>query len=148
VSPDACASEALEIATYMAIERLARRVGDEETTTLAASIRGDEENMLERILRETQGSPTAASAKRSARQGRTVPGVAQVEGQVRGPERGARCLWGPGESPGPCRPAGREPTRSPATVRRREGGSVPDFAAAGLHAVSLRVAIPTSGTTP
>ncbi len=49
---DACATEALEIATYTAIERLARSVGDEETAKLAASIRADEEKMLQRIVRE------------------------------------------------------------------------------------------------
>jgi ferritin-like metal-binding protein YciE len=49
---DACATEALEIATYTAIERLARAVGDDETAKLAASIRSDEEKMLQRILRE------------------------------------------------------------------------------------------------
>jgi ferritin-like metal-binding protein YciE len=49
---DACATEALEIATYTAIERLAQSVGDEETAKLAASIRADEEKMLQRILRE------------------------------------------------------------------------------------------------
>ena len=119
---DACASEALEIATYVTIERLAQRVGDEETARLAASIRGDEEKMLERVLREipkltdavvgaeveddpsyevtTTGAAdalrevdraardgatrTAARAKRTARQGRRVPGVARAEGQVKG----------------------------------------------------------------
>jgi ferritin-like metal-binding protein YciE len=49
---DACASESLEIATYTAIERLARSVGDDETAELAASIRADEEKMLERLVRE------------------------------------------------------------------------------------------------
>jgi ferritin-like metal-binding protein YciE len=49
---DACATEALEIATYTALERLARVVGDTETADLAASIRADEERMLERITRE------------------------------------------------------------------------------------------------
>jgi ferritin-like metal-binding protein YciE len=49
---DACATEALEIATYTAIERLAGAVGDPETAKLAASIRADEEKMLQRILRE------------------------------------------------------------------------------------------------
>ena len=49
---DACATEALEIATYTAIERLAGAVGDLETAKLAASIRADEEKMLQRILRE------------------------------------------------------------------------------------------------
>lgn len=47
-----CATEALEIATYAAIEHLARRVGDDQTVKLAASIREDEEQMLQRILRE------------------------------------------------------------------------------------------------
>jgi ferritin-like metal-binding protein YciE len=49
---DACATEALEMATYTAIERLAQSVGDDETASLAASIRRNEERMLERILRE------------------------------------------------------------------------------------------------
>jgi ferritin-like metal-binding protein YciE len=49
---DACASEALEIATYTAIERLARSVGDDETADLAQQILADEEKMLARVLRE------------------------------------------------------------------------------------------------
>jgi ferritin-like metal-binding protein YciE len=49
---DAAATEALEIATYTALERLARAVGDDATATLAASIRRDEEKMLARVLRE------------------------------------------------------------------------------------------------
>jgi ferritin-like metal-binding protein YciE len=49
---DAAATETLEIATYTAIERLARAVGDEETAELAVSIRADEERMLALVLRE------------------------------------------------------------------------------------------------
>jgi ferritin-like metal-binding protein YciE/TPR repeat protein len=49
---DTCATEALEIATYTAIERLARSVGDDETAKLAASIRADEEKMLQRVIGE------------------------------------------------------------------------------------------------
>jgi ferritin-like metal-binding protein YciE len=49
---DACAAEALEIATYTAIERLASAVGDEVTRALAASIRADEQKMLDLILKE------------------------------------------------------------------------------------------------
>ena len=49
---DACATEALEIATYTALERLARVLGDTRTADLAASIRADEEKMLERVTRE------------------------------------------------------------------------------------------------
>jgi ferritin-like metal-binding protein YciE len=119
---DACATEALEIATYTAIERLAQRVGDDQTAKLAASIRQDEEKMLERILRELpkltdavtdleiDGTPSfdvrktgtaeavgdavaaikkpvhqaSATVKRTARQARKVPGVAQAEGQMKG----------------------------------------------------------------
>ena len=46
------ASEALEIATYTALERLAEAVGDTQTARLAASILADEEKMLARLLRE------------------------------------------------------------------------------------------------
>jgi len=119
---DACATEALEIATYTAIERLASSVGDEATRALADSIRADEQKMLDLILREipklteamvrseirgdhsydisktgaaevarsasesVKGAARDAtsSAKRTARQARKVPGVAQVEGQVKG----------------------------------------------------------------
>ena len=105
---DACATEALEIATYTAIERLARAVDDDTTARLAASIRADEERMLERVLREipqltdavvgadVHGEPSyrvadtgAADAVREAgtrtrRQARKVPGAARAEGQVKG----------------------------------------------------------------
>jgi len=119
---DACASEALEIATYTAIERLASVVGDQETATLAASILADEEKMLQRVMREipkltdavvradVNGKPsydvtttgaadtvregsaatknvapkTSAATRRTARQARKVPGVAQAEGQIKG----------------------------------------------------------------
>ena len=105
---DACATEALEIATYTAIERLAQHVGDDQTATLAAAIRADEEKMLEGILgelpkladavagAEVEGNPSfdvrstgAAEAVGEAvdatkRTARKVPGVAQVEGQVKG----------------------------------------------------------------
>jgi len=49
---DAVSTEALEIATYTALERLAERVGDTQTAKLAASIRGDEQRMLDRVMRE------------------------------------------------------------------------------------------------
>jgi hypothetical protein len=119
---DACASEALEIATYTAIQRLASAVGDEETAKLAASILSDEEKMMQRVLREipklteavvraevngkgsydvaTTGAAdavrevgdaardaarrTTAATKRTARQARKVPGVARVEGEIKG----------------------------------------------------------------
>lgn len=43
---DECATEALEIATYDALEQLARQAGDDATAELAADHRADEERML------------------------------------------------------------------------------------------------------
>ena len=99
---DACAAEALEIATYTAIERLARSVGDDETASMAASILAEEEKMLQRILREipklteavvdadVKGKPSydvtatgAADAVRDAAE-REIPGVAAAEGALTG----------------------------------------------------------------
>lgn len=119
---DACASEALEIATYTALERAANAVGDEQTAQLAATILADEQKMLERLQRELPALAQAAidadvhgrhtydlgetgaadaarkvgrsaaraarrgesSARRTARRTRKVPGVARVEGEVKG----------------------------------------------------------------
>ena len=127
---DACATEALEIATYTAIERLARSVGDDVTADLAHGILAEEQKMLERVLREipkltdavvraeVKGDPsyditttgaadtvrearastrsaarkTSAATKRTARKARKVPGVAQVEGQVKGAVAGEQDL--------------------------------------------------------
>ena len=119
---DSCAAEALEIATYLVLERFARDVDDERTAELAVSIRKDEERMLERlhaelpkltdavVRAEIHGDPTydlgtigavdalrdtAESVKetareagdgtrRASRQARKLPGVAQVEGEIKG----------------------------------------------------------------
>ena len=56
---DECATEALEIATYDALEQLARQAGDTATAKLAASHRTDEERMLA-ALREQLPQLTAA----------------------------------------------------------------------------------------
>ena len=114
---DASATEALEIATYTAIERLAqrrRRRRDREAGRLDPRRRG--EDARARSCARSRSSPTRSSAptstatrpttsptgaptpprrrraqdarkthaKRTARQARKVPGVAQAEGQVKG----------------------------------------------------------------
>ncbi len=56
---DECASEALEIATYDALEELARQAGDDATAELAARHRADEERQLA-ALREQIPTLTAA----------------------------------------------------------------------------------------
>ena len=119
---DACATEALEIATYTAIERLAAPVGDDETgragrvdprrrgeDARAHPARDPEAHRRRRRRRHRRRrrpttsprpappTPSArparrprrraqgdAATKRTARQARKVPGVAQAEGQVKG----------------------------------------------------------------
>jgi ferritin-like metal-binding protein YciE len=49
---DSCAAEAQEIATYTALARLARTAGDATTERLANTVLGDEQKMLDRLLRE------------------------------------------------------------------------------------------------
>jgi ferritin-like metal-binding protein YciE len=103
---DASATEALEIATYRALEELAKAVGDDTTAKLAASIRADEERMLQRIQDELPklaravlgggydiaktGAADAVrttakrTAKRTATQARKAPGAARAAGRARG----------------------------------------------------------------
>jgi ferritin-like metal-binding protein YciE len=110
---DAAATEALEIATYTALERLARALGDDTTARLAASIREEEERMLATILdvipgltedvlgdryrvtstgagetarRTATRSRTAAkkTAKRAKRAARRAPGAARAAGAAQG----------------------------------------------------------------
>jgi ferritin-like metal-binding protein YciE len=56
---DECATEAMEIATYDALEQLARQAGDELTARLAVEHRAEEEAMLA-TLREQLPELTAA----------------------------------------------------------------------------------------
>jgi ferritin-like metal-binding protein YciE len=49
---DEAMTEAMEIATYDALERMAHNVGDETTAELARDIRADEERMLENLRKE------------------------------------------------------------------------------------------------
>ena len=108
---DSCAAEALEIATYTALARLARTAGDAKTERLADTVLRDEQRMLDRLLKEiprltdavaraefdgassydvteTGAADTlrevGGTAKRTARQARKVPGVARAEGTVKG----------------------------------------------------------------
>jgi ferritin-like metal-binding protein YciE len=71
---DDCAAEALEIATYTSIERLARKAGDTETADLAASILADERRMLDLLLDQELPKLTdaVASAEGTGRR-RAVP---------------------------------------------------------------------------
>jgi ferritin-like metal-binding protein YciE len=113
---DECASEALEIAIYEAIEEFARHVDDEPTAELAASIRADEERVLAElrdaipalvqdvVRTEVEGVDTydvsrtgaAREVKRAARTARRTGREAAREAtaEVRGTARQARKVPG------------------------------------------------------
>ena len=76
---DSAAAEALEIATYTAIEHAARAAGDQESATLAVAIRGDEERMLATIMDEL---PRLAEA--------AVHGAGSADVAGRGPAQAAQ----------------------------------------------------------
>jgi ferritin-like metal-binding protein YciE len=80
---DECATEALEIATYDALEAVARAAGDEETVELARRHRAEEERMLAALREEIprlaaavtgaqgeQASPAERAAGANGRAGR------------------------------------------------------------------------------
>jgi len=66
---DECATEALEIATYDAIEALASELGDRETAGLAARHRADEERMLASLREQLPHLTRAVAAARTGGQG-------------------------------------------------------------------------------
>ena len=113
---DACATEALEIATYTALERLARSVGDRETATLAAAIRADEERMLERLMAELPKlaeAVVAADVKGNGSYDVTTTGAADsVRKAARRPAR-------------PPRRAPRRPSAAPARRARSRAPRAP-----------------------
>lgn len=69
---DECATEALEIATYDAIEALAHQLGEDDIAELAVAHRADEERMLA-DLRELIPQ-LAARTKSPTRDGNPIPG--------------------------------------------------------------------------
>lgn len=80
---DACATEALEIATYTAIEHLARSVGDDVTAELATKIRADEQRMLDRVMREIPKLATViVGAERDSSYDISETGAADLVGEV------------------------------------------------------------------
>lgn len=115
---DECAAEALEVATYKAIEQIARELGDTATQRLAASIRKQEEAMLERLIGELPSlandvvsaevdgnSQFVASRVGALDAARSVAAMA-ARRVSRGSRRAARAVETDGA---PDRPAGRRP---------------------------------------
>lgn len=109
---DACASEVLEIATYTALERLAVNVGDGQTAKLAASIRGDEQRMLKRVMLEIPRLTDAvvrAEIDGHPSNGTTEPAAADVTRKVaRRSSKTAR----PGKTAGRTQAKAKRPSKT------------------------------------
>jgi ferritin-like metal-binding protein YciE len=127
---DASATEALEIATYTAIERLARDADDRRTAKLAAWIRADEEAMLKRILAEIPalaGAVASASfdvtppraITRKAGNGATAIPTGHRPAAVLEPAFAARLTGGP------VNPVGAAPRESAVVRRARTTAAAP-----------------------
>jgi ferritin-like metal-binding protein YciE len=121
---DDCATEALEIATYTAIEQLARSLRDTETASLATSIRGDEEKMLDRLLREipalteaiisseVRGEPSRATQARASGSTRSA---ARTKRAPRGTRAAAK--RGTREARDGAKRSSRQPARANSAAR-------------------------------
>src|SRR5437763_3121967 len=108
---DLAAAEAREVARYRAIERLAKRTGDEKTAKLAASIRRQEQAQLDLLGREiphladhvigdrAEPQPRRPKSRRApgAKQAKR-PGTRRGAGETPAPERRRSA-----EGPGPAR---------------------------------------------
>jgi ferritin-like metal-binding protein YciE len=68
---DACATEALEIATYDAIEQVATSLGDDKTAKLAREIRSDEERTLAKLREEIPALAAAVIGDRDFKPSQT-----------------------------------------------------------------------------
>ena len=143
---DAAATEALEIATYTAIERLATGVGDDRTAKLAASIRADEQRMLDRILAllpaltdavaaadlRGEGTYKVARDRRGRRRAHDRPQGRAHDAPDREVDRAARARTAPGAAArrgrreGRGRPRAGSPDRALRRAERRGDRRPPD----------------------
>ncbi|HEX3874882.1 MAG TPA: DUF892 family protein [Solirubrobacteraceae bacterium] len=115
---DSCAAEALEIATYAALERLAKDAQDRRTAKLASWIRADEEAMLKRILAEIPALTHAvARVSFDVEPPRALPRTTG-DGAVRRQSNGAAA----GRS-GPSGPTDAAAAATSAAVRRSRGAA-------------------------
>jgi ferritin-like metal-binding protein YciE len=113
---DACAAEALEIATYAGIERLAQSTGDKQTAKLAASIRADEQRMLERLLEEI---PRLVNWVVDAEvRGRAPAAIADAGASPARRSRGRTARKAATRTKTGATRAARRPSRAPAAARR------------------------------
>ena len=136
---DACASEALEIATYTSLARLARVAGDQRTERLAESLLADEQRMLDRVLGEIPrltDAVTRAEFEANGSYDVTETGAADAARAV-----GATAKRTARKGTGKARRTSRQARKVPG-VARAEGavkgavGSESDLAISGYNSLS------------
>jgi len=115
---DDCATVALEIATYSAIEHLARSLRDAQTAKLAASIRVDEEKLLDLLIGEIPAlseaiASTEPSSELPSRAGKTRAGGAKPAGTRRTRKPAASRSTAAKRSSRPARRAKRPSSQTP-----------------------------------
>jgi rubrerythrin len=117
--------EAEEIATYTAIESLARSVGDKETATLAREIRRQEERMAQFLARLIPQLTTAVVKEEIPRQFRNGAGASRPRPARRRPSaRRATAARASARRSTPVRARGSSTRARAASGRsRRRGGA-------------------------
>jgi ferritin-like metal-binding protein YciE len=118
---DSCAAEAQEIATYTALARLARAADDATTERLAKSVLGDEQKMLDRLLREIPRLTDAVAGAEFDGEGSYDVGETGAADAVREVSRTAKrtARQGAGQAKRTARQARKVPgvTRAEGTVK-------------------------------
>ena len=136
---DSCAAEALEIATYTALARLARVADDKKTERLATSIMADEQKMLDRLLKELPRLTDAVARAEFDGQGSYDVSDTGAADAVRKAGGGAkrRARRGAGQTKRTARQARKVPgvTQAEGTVKGA-AASEPDLAIANYDSLS------------
>jgi len=119
---DDCAMLALEIATYSSIEHLARSLRDTQTTKLAASIRADEEKMLDLLMGEIPALSEAIASGGAA-------GEPTLRASKTRPARATRTAARRTKKPGRSRRSAAQPSAQPArSTAKRPSSRAPSAA--------------------
>jgi ferritin-like metal-binding protein YciE len=137
---DSCASEALEIATYTSLARLAGAVGDQKTERLAKSVLEDEQRMLKRVLDEIPRLTDAVA--RAEFDGQGSYDVTETGGADAVRKAGGKAKRTAGRGAGQAKRTARQARKAPG-VARAEGtvkgavASESDLAIANYDSLSV-----------
>ena len=112
---DSSASEALEIATYTSLARLANVVGDQKTERLAKSVLEDEQRMLKRVLDEIPRLTDAVA--RAEFDGKGSYDVTETGGADAVRKAGGKAKRSAGRGAGQAKRTARQARKAPGMAR-------------------------------